>query len=107
MTENQDNVSLKEHLDHRFSDLYRFLEARFEGQKTAVEKAEATMNLRLLGMNEFRDQMKDQAASFVTRDEHTVWIDRVVSLEKRAAAQAAVGALLLVAIPLVVNYLLR
>ena len=101
------NVSLKEHLDHRFEDLYRFLEARFAGQTKAVEKAENSMNLRLEGMNEFRDQMKDQAATFVTREEHRPWVERLISLEKRAAAQAAIGALLLVAAPLIVNYLLR
>lgn len=38
-------------------------------QKEAVEKAEASINIRLESMNEFRGQMKDQVAQFPTRNE--------------------------------------
>jgi hypothetical protein len=38
-------------------------------QKEAVLKAEASMNIRLEGMNEFRLQMKDQVSQYPTRQE--------------------------------------
>lgn len=53
---NSDVVSLRDYIDLRFNELQR-----------AVDKAESTMNLRLTGMNEFRDALKDQASRFITR----------------------------------------
>ena len=38
----------------------------------ALEKAEMSMISRLEGMNEFREQLKDQNATFITRAEYDV-----------------------------------
>jgi hypothetical protein len=53
----KDGVSLKEYVDLRFADNLR-----------ALEKAERELSKRLEGMNEFRDALKDQAGTFVTRE---------------------------------------
>lgn len=41
----------------------------------AVQKAYETMDKRLEGMNEFRDQLRDQAATFARRD----YVDTVIA----------------------------
>lgn len=57
LTEEQ-AVALKEYMDRRFEDIQR-----------AVDKAEASMNERLVGMNEFRNTLKDQSSKFIPREE--------------------------------------
>jgi Flp pilus assembly protein TadD len=49
--------------------LLRYIDTRFKASDRATESARTTMEKRLEGMNEFRDQLKDQAARFVTREE--------------------------------------
>jgi len=41
----------------------------FESVEQATELARTQMEARLEGMNEFREQLKDQASKFVTREE--------------------------------------
>jgi hypothetical protein len=48
----------QEQVDRRFSDL-----------KEQIALAREAMEKRLDGMNEFRDQLRDQAARFISRDE--------------------------------------
>ena len=62
-------ADLRTDIDHRFEDaeLLRVESARLT--KTALDAAHTSMEKRLDGMNEFRDQLKDQAAKFVTREE--------------------------------------
>jgi hypothetical protein len=55
---NSDGVSLRDYFDERHNDLQR-----------TIDKAESVLNLRLNTMNEFREQLKDQAVKFITRDE--------------------------------------
>lgn len=50
----------KDHLQHE--EIHRL-------ERIAIDKADESMNMRLLGMNEFRDQLRDQAATFVSRKE--------------------------------------
>jgi hypothetical protein len=47
-----------------------FLERSIEEKINARDRAMATMDTRLDGMNEFRDTLRDQSAQFVTRDEY-------------------------------------
>jgi hypothetical protein len=42
---------------------------------TAFNKAESTLNIRLESMNEFRQQLADQAGQFVTRKEAELAVD--------------------------------
>jgi hypothetical protein len=58
-------VTLRDYIDTRFSEL----DKRFEGIDRAVDLAQAGVNQRLEGMNEFREQLRSQAATFVTSTE--------------------------------------
>lgn len=72
-------VSLRDYFNHRLDNLREFLEARLWDyvkahdaihvllQKSLDDTAKQ-LSSRLEGMNEFRDQLKDQAQLFVTRD---------------------------------------
>lgn len=72
--------ALKEHFQALMVESDRRNQQRFEGQekavgaalqaaKEAVEKAEAAANKRFDSVNEFRQQLSDQAASFMPRRE--------------------------------------
>jgi hypothetical protein len=61
--------ALKEHFDQRFQDQDRAVQIAQAAAEKAVDKAEDAQDKRLDGMNEVRDQLKDQAASFPTRAE--------------------------------------
>lgn len=61
--------AVKAYVDTRFADLLTTMNIRFASIQTAVDKAERATNTRLEGMNEFREQLKDQASQFVTRVE--------------------------------------
>lgn len=67
--------------DHRYTDqqirnLEKVIKARFQGVRSefkavrdAVNKVDKTTNAKFDSVNEFRNQLKDQAGSFVTRRE--------------------------------------
>lgn len=61
-------ISLREHLEAQIEGVRRELSLVQKNEQQAVEKAEASMNKRLDSMNEFRVQLKDQAATFATRE---------------------------------------
>lgn len=62
-------VTMKEYVDMQ-SDLNKQLtEAQFKNIQDNITKATASMDKRLDGMNEFRDTLKDQAGTFITRME--------------------------------------
>ena len=74
----EDDVKIRDYVDTRINELARTLDYRMSALSTsiderftamirAVDKAEASMNARLEGMNEFRDQLKDQTGTFATR----------------------------------------
>jgi len=56
MSENWTILSLKEYFERRLTDMEK-----------AVTKAEAAHERRLEGMNEFRNQLKDQQQTFVDK----------------------------------------
>jgi chromosome segregation ATPase len=53
-------------LEQKVSILESILENHTKYTQEAVEKAESIMNVRLEGMNEFRNQLKDQTKTFAT-----------------------------------------
>jgi len=75
MTESDNTVSLKEYVDTRFNAL-----------ELSLDKANQVLNARLETMNEFRGQMKDQTATFITRVEfeakHDSLYNRIESIQK-------------------------
>ncbi len=81
--------------------------------KEAVDKAERLMNTRLEGMNEFRDQLKDQTATFVTLDVFEVrlnsieskLIDLQVILWKGLGAISVVIFIVGVAVPFILHFI--
>ena len=66
------------HLKAGYVPLKEYADARFEAIARAVDKAESTLAARLAGMNEFRDQLKDQASRFVTREEVQLTVKPIV-----------------------------
>ena len=71
------DVTIKEYFDNKLS----LLSAKFCGEIRAIEKAmeksEDRLDIRLMSMNEWRAQMKDQAAHFVTRSETDIQIGNI------------------------------
>jgi hypothetical protein len=89
----------------RFTDLETALRAALAASERAIAKAEAATERRFEGVNEFRQTLSDQAATFVTRAESTATIahvtervqeltDRVNRTEGRAGGVSASVALL-------------
>ena len=76
-TKKNQNVTMKEYIDHRFDELKEYMNVRFNHIDVATKLAQENLNLRLEGMNEFRNSMKDQASSFITRAEHNIIISKL------------------------------
>lgn len=78
------DVPLREHIDQRFADLQLHLEKIRESDREQRDILRQEMERRLEGMNEFREQLQMQTATFVTREmfEHyrTLTNDALVSL---------------------------
>lgn len=80
----QEAITMKEYVDKQ-SELNRYwserlMQAQFDNIKDNVDKANASMEKRLDGINEFRGQLKDQAGTFITRAELFAWIGMVIGL---------------------------
>jgi len=56
-------------VDERTAGMEKAYNLMFESVEQATELARTQMEARLEGMNEFREQLKDQASKFVTREE--------------------------------------
>lgn len=72
-------VALRQETASSFASVRREFDATDRTAKEATDKANSAMDKRLDHMNEFRDQLRDQAAKFVTRD---LVDERIVALEK-------------------------
>jgi hypothetical protein len=83
-------ASLKEQLHESDAHLKEYLSDRISSQKDAIgvamvaadkatAKAEAAMDKRLEGMNEFRNQLKDQTATFIGRLEYEAKRDLLIT----------------------------
>lgn len=65
---NDNKISLKEFFNNKIDALEKNIETVFELNKLAFEKYEAQMATRLVSMNEWRDQSKDQMSTYATKD---------------------------------------
>lgn len=63
-------VGLKEYVDMRFSESEKAKDNALHNIEIARREAQTAMEKRLEGMNEFRDQLRDQATRFITREEY-------------------------------------
>jgi hypothetical protein len=61
--------SLKAYFEMRFDNMESALDARFIAQEKAVKVANDASEKRLDGMNEVREQLKDQAGTLATKTE--------------------------------------
>jgi hypothetical protein len=64
-----DGLAPETDLRYRLRFLERFTDEKFRSRDMAVDVAIAALNVRLNGMNEFRETLRDQATRFVTREE--------------------------------------
>jgi hypothetical protein len=62
-----DGIALKDYIDTRFDAVCK-----------EISKAESILNIRLENMNEFRNSLKDQAGTFVTRTELNLQLQSIV-----------------------------
>ena len=62
-------VESKNNSNWNIETLKQYVESRLTTMDKAVDVALNTLNNRLMGMNEFRDTIEDQASKFVTRQE--------------------------------------
>lgn len=63
----------------KIAELEKRLDLHVRYQKDAVDRASAELRERLAAMNEFREQLKDQATRFITREEMVVQIDSLAN----------------------------
>jgi len=82
--QNEATVTMKEYVDMQIQLnrewSQRLADIRYENINENVVRADAAMEKRLDGMNEFRDTLKDQSATFMTRGELFAWIIALVGL---------------------------
>ena len=67
---------LKDFLEMRIDNLDRMLGERITAVERGITHAESEMKNRLEGMNEFREQLRAQASTFVTKGEYDLSCDR-------------------------------
>jgi hypothetical protein len=96
MTTEGDNartlVSLRDYIERRLEDHCQLNEARFNSLENATHKSSEIMDLRLAGMNEFRDALRDQTSRYVTFDRMERLEERLKSLEILMVSAAATTA---------------
>jgi len=66
----QKGVAMTKAISTSFSGAISVIETKIAALEKASILAAEALEVRLHSMNEFRTQLKDQAASFVRRDEH-------------------------------------
>lgn len=80
-------VSVLAHIRALMRAQEKRLEQRFKATEKAITKAEAAVDKRLAGMNEFRDALRDQAHDFLPRSEYSLAresnLDRFSKIESR------------------------
>jgi hypothetical protein len=64
----------------RFESSERAINAALAAAKEANLKSEVSTEKRFEGVNEFRGQLKDQAATFITRAELWAWMVAMIGI---------------------------
>jgi hypothetical protein len=85
-------ITICEFFTVRLNDLKGYIDTKFDAADVANRLARENVNTRLDSMNEFRMQLKDQAANFITRAEHDALItkyDADVRFLREETAKAA------------------
>jgi len=71
-------ISLRDYFDTRINNLQQNTDLKISNVEKAITIASGLMEKRLESMNEFREQLKDQATHFLSRDEFQIQHDRVI-----------------------------
>ena len=72
MKNKEKNISLKEYLDIRLTELKEYFNSKFEHVEQATKLASDNLNVRLEGMNEFRESMRDMTNQYILRAEYNI-----------------------------------
>jgi hypothetical protein len=95
--------------EYRLEALKENINNHFHYTEKAVEKAEQAMNLRLTGMNAFREQLTEQSKTFMTFDiytaNHKTIEAKIEEIQKIVWSGLAIISFLVFAIPLVMHFL--
>lgn len=67
-------VSIKDYVDQQTELLMKVSDIRYNNIENNVRIANASMDKRLDGMNEFRDALKDSNKTYITRSELVAWV---------------------------------
>lgn len=67
-------VTVKEYVDKQVEMLLKVSDIRYDNIENNVRLANASMDKRLDGMNEFRQSLKDSNATFITKSELVAWV---------------------------------
>jgi hypothetical protein len=108
-------VPLREYVDQRFTDNAKLYDERDIQGRRQLETAREAMERRLEGMNQIRDQLREQAASFVSRSELALLVEKLQTMQgvidrsegRRTATTAFISAATSVAVGVIVYYLTR
>lgn len=79
-TVNENSVSMKDYVDIQATLNRRIAEVQFQNILDNVNKANTATEKRFDGVNEFRLQLKDQAGTFITRQELFAWIIAIIGV---------------------------
>ena len=79
MTDSCDNTPLCNLAKIKFNEMDKRWDIRISAIQTSIAKAEALLQIRLEEMNNFRKQMQDERAAYMTRRE-SVLINLIVSM---------------------------
>jgi hypothetical protein len=71
------DISLKEYFETRLRDLEKATTIVASNLEKSTAIAASAMERRLEGMNEFRNQLKDQTSTFVVRSEYNSTLSRL------------------------------
>jgi len=108
------DARLSDHITHQIEQVQQALQAlttllserdgrmddRFDAHREAIQKAEDSLNKRLEGMNQFRDQMKDQTSMFAVKEATEA---RLVKLESFQGKLLGAFGLAMVVMPLIIG----
>ena len=72
-----DGVALKEYLEKQLDGQRALYDSRLLALEKATEVAARVLGERLAGMNEFREQLRDQAGRFATRTEVEIQLEKI------------------------------
>jgi predicted nucleotide-binding protein (sugar kinase/HSP70/actin superfamily) len=91
----KDRISIEKYFDLKIKDLEKVFNERIYAIKSATDKAETVLNLRLETMNEFRNQLNSERAQYVTRNTLDILLEGLrneIKTERNVRIEQGIGA---------------